>query len=391
MYSEIKNIFSILLSVAFSSIGFIAAITVAALSVREVSTNPYLVGFPNALGVGGAFVGTQIYDFLSKNYSRLIALSNTFFIGGFGGVLLVFSLVADSFLLLLVGAFVLGIGQSATLQSRYAASYVASENYKATALSLAVWFSVFGSIFGPSLVGQYSELFQVRFNSELIVGYFLAAGGMIIAGLCIYLFSGKETKLKDTAITQKTSERITLDNNAKLLTKILVLNHFTMVVIMSATPLHIQDIGETIKLVGTIISYHTLGMFLFSPILGNLVDRYGNKIFAFIGSFIMLLSCILSLFNTNILLLKIGLYLLGLGWNFTFIAISAAISKYSIDNSINLNIKSDSMVFLASSVAHLSLGVTYILLGYTGLVTFGLFLSIYLIFSVRKFAKLTTN
>ena len=64
MFSEIKNIFSILLSVAFSSIGFIAAITVAALSVREVSTNPYLVGFPNALGVGGAFVGTQIYDCL---------------------------------------------------------------------------------------------------------------------------------------------------------------------------------------------------------------------------------------------------------------------------------------------------------------------------------------
>jgi hypothetical protein len=34
-----------------------------------------------------------------------------------------------------------------------------------------------------------------------------------------------------------------------------------MVLIMSATPLHVKDIGETIKLVGTIISYHTLGMF----------------------------------------------------------------------------------------------------------------------------------
>ena len=41
MFSEIKKILSLLLSVAFSSIGFIAAITVAALSVREVSTNPY--------------------------------------------------------------------------------------------------------------------------------------------------------------------------------------------------------------------------------------------------------------------------------------------------------------------------------------------------------------
>ena len=389
MFYEVKKILSLLLSVAFSSIGFIAAITVAALSVREVSTNPYLVGFPNALGVGGAFVGTQIFDFFSKKYSRQNALGNTFFVGGFGGAILIFSLLTDSFFLLLLGSFTLGIGQSATLQTRYAASFVASENYKATALSLAVWFSVFGSIFGPSLVGEYSELFQETFNSELIVGYFIATAGMTLAGLSIYFLSEKESKLKEPSNVEQSNEKLSLDSNAKLLTKILVLNHFVMVVIMSATPLHIQDIGETIKLVGTIISYHTLGMFLFSPILGNLVDKYGTKLFASIGSFILFLSCILTLFNTNILLLKIGLYLLGLGWNFTFIAISAAISKYSIKNSINLNIKSDSMVFVGSSIAHLSLGFTYILLGYTGLVMFALFLSLYLILNIRKFSKLT--
>ena len=265
---------------------------------------------------------------------------------------------------------------------------MASETYKATSLSLAVWFSVFGSIFGPRLVGEYSELFQKTFNSELIVGYFIATAGMILAGFSIYFLSEKDTTLREPSNTEQTKELISLDSNAKLLTRILVLNHFVMVVIMSATPLHIQDIGETIKLVGTIISYHTLGMFLFSPILGNLVDKYGAKLFASIGSFILCLSCILSLFNTNILFLKIGLYLLGLGWNFTFIAISAAISKYSIENSINLNIKSDSMVFAGSSVAHLSLGFTYIFLGYTGLVISALFLSLYLIFNVRKFSKI---
>ncbi len=389
MLHEVKKIFSLLLSVAFSSIGFIAAITVAALSVREVYTNPYLVGFPNALGVGGAFIGTQIFDFFSKKYSRLSALGNTFFIGGFGGGVLIISLLTDSFYLLLLGSFTLGIGQSATLQTRYAASFVASENYKATALSLAVWFSVFGSIFGPRLVGEYSEVFQKTFNSELIIGYFIATTGMVLAGICIYFLSEKESKLKEPASVETKSKKISLDNNAKLLTKILVLNHFVMVVIMSATPLHIQDIGETIKLVGTIISYHTLGMFLFSPILGNLVDKYGTKLFASIGSFILCLSCILSLFNKDILFLKIALYLLGLGWNFTFIAISAAISKYSIKNSINLNIKSDSMVFVGSSIAHLSLGFTYILLGYTGLVIFALILSLYLIVNIRKFSKLT--
>ena len=54
MSSEIKKIYNLLFSVGFSSIGFIAAITVTALAVREVTTNPYLVGAPNALGVGGA-------------------------------------------------------------------------------------------------------------------------------------------------------------------------------------------------------------------------------------------------------------------------------------------------------------------------------------------------
>ncbi|MDA9209719.1 hypothetical protein N9O94_01095, partial [Acidimicrobiia bacterium] len=107
-----------------------------------------------------------------------------------------------------------------------------------------------------------------------------------------------------------------------------------------------------------------------------------------IGSLILILSCVVSLFNTNILFLKIGLYLLGLGWNFTYIAISSAISNYSISNGINLNIKSDSLVFVGSSIAHISLGFTYLNFGYTNLIYFGLLIGGYLLFSVKKFTSL---
>ena len=388
MLLEIKKILHLLLSVAFSSIGFIAAITVTVLAAREVSSNPYFVGFPNAVGVGGAVLGTQIFDRLSQKYSRNRALSNTFLIGSLGGLVLIYSLVIDSFILLLIGAFILGIGQSASLQTRYVASFVATESFKATALSLAVWFSVFGSIFGPRLVGEYSAIFDEWFGSDLIVGYFIATLGMFLAGISVSLFSQKDSSLNKKIVIQKSVKILELDSTSKLLTRILVLNHFIMVLIMSATPLHVQDIGETIKLVGAIISYHTLGMFLLSPILGNLVDKYGNNLFAIIGSLILIISCIVSLFNKDILFLKIGLYLLGLGWNFTYIAISSAISKYSIKNSVNLNIKSDSIVFVGSSIAHISLGFTYLNIGYNGLVYFGLLLGAFLLLSVRKFTKL---
>ena len=388
MISEVKKIFHLLLSVAFSSTGFIAAVTITVLAAREVSSNPYLIGFPNAVGVAGAVIGTQMFDRMSQKFSRNKALSNTFLVGSLGGLVQISSLIIDSFILLLIGAFILGIGQSAALQTRYVASFVASESFKATALSLAVWFSVFGSIFGPRLVGEYSAVFENWLGSDLIVGYFIATFGMFLAGLSVLLFSQKDSTLNKKLVIEKSLKLSELDSTARLLTKILVLNHFVMVLIMSATPLHVKDIGETIKLVGAIISYHTLGMFLLSPILGKLVDKYGSKLFAIIGSLILILSCVVSLFNTNILFLKIGLYLLGLGWNFTYIAISSAISNYSISNGINLNIKSDSLVFVGSSVAHISLGFTYLNFGYSNLIYFGLLIGGYLLFSVKKFTSL---
>ena len=390
MFSEIKKISSLLLSVAFSSIGFIASITVTVLAAREVSSNPLFVGFPNAVGVGGAVLGTRMIYLISKTNSQLNALAFTFLIGAFGGAIMFYSLIIDSFLLLLLGAFILGIGQSATLQTRYAASFVAGTKFKATALSLAVWFSVFGSVFGPRMVGSYSNFFENIFNSELIVGYVIAFVGMLFATASLFTFTSIKSILRSPSDLENESyDQSSERKNGNLLSLLLVLNHFTMVVIMSATPLHIQDIGETVQLVGIIISYHTLGMFLFSPILGNYVDKYGYKKFTYAGTVILFISCLITLINSGPTALKIGLYLLGLGWNFNYVAISAAISKFSIKYRTPLNIKSDSFVFLGSFVAHTSLGLSYLLIGFKGLSFVGIAVSIFLFYNLKNLNKLS--
>ena len=389
MVKDIKNILSLLISVGFSSIGFIAAITVTALAAREVSDNPLFVGFPNALGVGGGVLGTQIYYFLSKKYSRYVSLSITFFVGGFGGLISLYSLIIDSFSLLLVGAFVLGIGHSATLQTRYAASFVSSKKFKATSLALAVWFSVFGSVFGPRLVSSYSNFFYNLYGSDLIVGYVIAMFGMSIAGLAITTLTSKSSLLRQAQLKDlNISNDSTRYKDGNLLSLLLVLNHFVMVVVMSATPLHVKDIGETVQLVGVIISYHTLGMFLLSPILGKLVDKYGFRNFTFIGSGILLISCSLTFFNSSPIYLKIGLYLLGLGWNFNYVALSDAISKFTIKYQTPLNIKSDSLVFVGSFIAHSTLGISYLVIGYSGLSLVGIIVSFYLFLNLKKLSRI---
>ena len=390
MFSEIKKISSLLLSVAFSSIGFIASITVTVLAAREVSSNPLFVGFPNAVGVGGAVLGTRMIYLISKTNSQLNALAFTFLIGAFGGAIMFYSLIIDSFLILLLGAFILGIGQSATLQTRYAASFVAGRKFKATALSLAVWFSVFGSVFGPRMVGSYSNFFENIFNSDLIVGYVIAFVGMLFAAASLFTFTSKNSILRSPSdLENESSDQSVERKNGNLLSLLLVLNHFTMVVIMSATPLHIQDIGETVQLVGIIISYHTIGMFLFSPILGNYVDKYGYKKFTYVGTVILFISCLITYINSGPTALKIGLYLLGLGWNFNYVAISAAISKFSIKHKTPLNIRSDSFVFLGSFVAHTFLGLSYLLIGFKGLSFVGIAVSIFLFYNLKNLNKLS--
>lgn len=389
MVKDIKNILSLLISVGFSSIGFIAAITVTALAAREVSDNPLFVGFPNALGVGGGVLGTQIYYFLSKKYSRYVSLSITFFVGGLGGLISLYSLIIDSFSLLLVGAFILGIGHSATLQTRYAASFISSDKFKATSLALAVWFSVFGSVFGPRLVSSYSNFFYNLYGSDLIVGYVIAMFGMSIAGLAITTLTSKTSLLRQAQLKDiNISNNSTKYKDGNLLSLLLVLNHFVMVVVMSATPLHVKDIGETVQLVGVIISYHTLGMFLLSPILGKLVDKYGFRNFTFIGSGILLISCSLTFFNSSPIYLKIGLYLLGLGWNFNYVALSDAISKFTIKYQTPLNIKSDSLVFVGSFIAHSTLGISYLVIGYSGLSLVGIIVSFYLFLNLKKLSRI---
>ena len=389
MVKNIKNILSLLISVGFSSIGFIAAITVTALAAREVSDNPLFVGFPNALGVGGGVLGTQIYYFLSKKYSRYVSLSITFFVGGLGGLISLYSLIIDSFSLLLVGAFILGIGHSATLQTRYAASFISSNKFKATSLALAVWFSVFGSVFGPRLVSSYSNFFYNLYGSDLIVGYVIAMFGMSIAGLAITTLTSKTSLLRQAQLKDiNISNNSTKYKDGNLLSLLLVLNHFVMVVVMSATPLHVKDIGETVQLVGVIISYHTLGMFLLSPILGKLVDKYGFRNFTFIGSGILLISCSLTFFNSSPIYLKIGLYLLGLGWNFNYVALSDAISKFTIKYQTPLNIKSDSLVFVGSFIAHSTLGISYLVIGYSGLSLVGIIVSFYLFLNLKKLSRI---
>jgi len=71
MITDTRKIFGLLLSVGFSSIGFIAAITVTVLAAREVSNNPLFLGFPNAVVLVVRFLEPKCFIKFRKNIPDL--------------------------------------------------------------------------------------------------------------------------------------------------------------------------------------------------------------------------------------------------------------------------------------------------------------------------------
>src|SRR5690606_32531574 len=56
----------------------------------------------------------------------------------------------------------------------------------------------------------------------------------------------------------------------------IALSHATMVGIMSMTPVHLDEHGATLVIIGVTISLHVAGMFALSPVFGILADRLGR-------------------------------------------------------------------------------------------------------------------
>jgi MFS family permease len=102
-----------------------------------------------------------------------------------------------------------------------------------------------------------------------------------------------------------------------------------MVLIMVMTPIHVRDHGHGLGTVGLIISAHTLGMFALSPLTGIVADRIGRLPVILVGHIVLAVAATLAAVADESAtgLLALALFLLGLGWNFSFVAGSALLTE----------------------------------------------------------------
>jgi MFS family permease len=143
------------------------------------------------------------------------------------------------------------------------------------------------------------------------------------------------------------------------------LGQAVMVLVMVITSLHMKDHNHVLGDISVVISAHTLGMFAFSIISGRLADRFGREPIILVGASTLILACLAATISPDVLPLGVALFLLGLGWNFCFVAGSALFSdQLSQVERSRMQGFSDLLIGLSSAAGSLSSGLIFAAVGY---------------------------
>ena len=133
-----------------------------------------------------------------------------------------------------------------------------------------------------------------------------------------------------------------------------------MVAVMGVTPvaLHHHDTSSTV--VSTVISLHIAGMWVFSPVIGAALDRFGRRPGLIAGGATSVVGALFAATDAGPGLVAVGLFAIGLGWSATFLGATAVISDLTEPNERAGALGfTDLLVSLSSAVAGLAGGFVF--------------------------------
>lgn len=326
-----RLVWTFFVAVAVGQTGYILAATVSSLAGGELASTS-LSGLPSAFGTIGIAIGAIAFTWVAKRFGRTFSFTAGFAVASIGALICAAAVFQRSFALLLSGMLILGLGQSNGNLARYAAADLRPVRSRATTIGLLVWAGTIGAVLGPRSLKPTGDA-AIALGYEDLVGPYLGAGLLFLIGTAIFgvflrpdpvKLAIPETaeELADTGTAR--SRRALLEaNQTKLALTAMALSQTVMALVMVQTPLHLRRIGEGLDVIGNVMTAHTLGMFAIAPVTGYLVARLGSKRMIGVGSTVLIGSCFLAFFGadgTRTSWLLPALLLLGIGWNFCFVA-----------------------------------------------------------------------
>lgn len=362
---------------SFFSASTIAAFTLSPIIAATLSGQDGAAGVPNTVTLVGRMAFAYPMGFLMDRIGRRLALTSGYGISVVGALISFWAVVNNSYPAFLLGALLLGMARSAGDLSRYVAAEVYPLAQRAKVIGILIFAGTIGSISGPQLV-PLSEVWVTRYGFAASAGPFaVAAVAMLLGSLTVFLFLRPDPLLIGRQVArqeaeqspdsrenatgpQRTLREIFAAPLVQLAVLSMLIGYFVMAFLMVITPLHMNHHDHNTVAISNVIFWHTLGMFGLSWLTGWLIDRFGRITMIVAGAGVLIAACITAPLSTQVPVLSLSLFLLGLGWNFCYVAGSSLLSDaLSARERARAQGASEVLVSFGAGMASLSVGAVF--------------------------------
>jgi MFS family permease len=372
-----KITFILFVEQSLASAGFIAAATLTSIVGAKLSHQPNWAGVPTAVyllaGAFSAFAWGYVMDVIGRRGGLTLGLA----LGVIGSGFTIYAIIQSSFGWFLFGMVFMGVANAAVTLGRFAAAEVNPPDMRGRAISNVVIGGTFGAVFGPALVGPIGNWIKPIAGDELAGAYVVSLVLFAIGMITVFFGLRPDPREIGREVAEKYPEAAAISGHVRGVLEVLrqpaaltaviamALGQMVMVLVMVITSLHMRDHHHNLADISIVISSHTFGMYAFSIISGRLADRYGRGRIILIGSTTLILACVAATLSPDVLPLGVALFLLGLGWNFCFVAGSALLAdQLSQQERSRMQGFSDLLVGLSSAIGSLSSGLIFAAVGY---------------------------
>ncbi|MDQ1083943.1 MULTISPECIES: MFS transporter [Microbacterium] len=366
-----------------SGVAFGSTLSLGALLAADLSGAESLSGFATAAVTLGAALTAIPLARLAGRRGRRVALTTGNVAALTGIALVILAASVRSFPLLLVGIALIGAGNAATLQSRFAATDLATTARRGRDLATVVWATTVGGVVGPLLLAP-AEVVGAAIGMPRLTGAYLFS---LLAQACAFGLYALVLRPDPLLLAQRLAREgepsaVTApDLDRPWLARFAILavasSHVTMAAVMAMTPVHLAHIvaPDAVTLaVGVTIALHVFGMYGLSPVFGILADRVGRIAVIVLGQVLLVAALMTAaLFTDAQMGVLVALVLLGLGWSAATVAGSALLTEATpVAARPRRQGRSDTTMTASAAVGSVLAGVILGAVGYDGLALWAL-------------------
>lgn len=326
---------------SLTSVAYIATFQNAAILAPQITGTPSTGGLPSSSAVAGTALAAVLLSALMAARGRRAGIVTGIGVAVIGGAIMVLAALVSGFALLLAGALLLGFGNAAINLSRYAAADLYPPARRASVVAMIVWGSTLGAVAGPNLAGPANDMAE-SFGLPRFAGGFLLALLFLLAASLLAVLGPRaprseaehgQGRVRDepppaaTPVPRLVSELLG-SSRGRTAVAALVSGQLVMVLIMTMTPYQLDHTGHGDQVIGLVISAHTFGMFALSPLSGRMTEGLGGRTVVMVGFAVLAVAGVLGAVTPERggTALMLPLFMLGFGWNLTFVAGSSLLA-----------------------------------------------------------------